>query len=323
MAYFDYYGPEQYERSHVTYQIWHRGYPAELYTRNTVMGGTGRLNVSRNGSTVSGYISSPYVFMVNSGWYNLPVTINVLANGVVVATHTETIDLDGAGDSQYFNGGDNICSFSYNDNSEITFRVEYLCGESGGCTQINYKPMAGSVTISSYNPWTDPTNLKNVSVTPASIKPEGNVTVSWTKAQAGTGNSISKYQVQFKDSADSGWTNYSDNISSSTSSVTYQPLSYRAKIKPGETLSFRVRAYCSSSTSGHDSYWMGWVNAGSTVSVYKDGSIIYKNSGGGTNEVTKVYVKDGSGNTQKVRYARVKDGNGNQHVIDVYTTHYE
>ena len=228
------------------------------------------------------------------------------------------------GDNNYKDGNriyiDQDVTFTY---GTLTIYVDCRFMSNGTCDQGYDNVSVGSLDISAvpYNPWSDPTNLKNVTVSTNNIKPDGSFTVSWTAATGGTGNHISKYKVEFYSSRIGSWTSAGEPTSTSKS---VKPIDYVAKnkVRVSDTIKCRVSAYMVSDVSGHSSGWLSAVS-GPDVSVYKDGIIQYKTNNSNTVEVTKGYYKDSGGNTKKMRYAKYKTSGGATKIIDVYTEHYE
>lgn len=106
----------------------------------------------------------------------------------------------------------NVDTWTYYDtNDAVTFYVHYYCCDSGNyqepyCTSKAGNQaditMKGSVSVGSYNPWSDPTpgrnpkcKINNVEV--SSVKPDSSITITWTAGKAGTGNSIGYYSVNY------------------------------------------------------------------------------------------------------------------------------
>lgn len=211
-----------------------------------------------------------------------------------------------------------------NNSMALVFKARAGCTN---CTVDNNRDYTiANLTVPEYDPtppWSDPTNLNNVTVSRTSMKPDWDVKVSWNAAKSGTGNSISKYRLQMRRYRGgwSDWITISDSITST--SYTLAPSHY-INVRPGDTIAFRVAAYMTSNTSGHSSGWLSNVAANNNVSIYKDGIVYYISSNGGAKtECTMAYYKDSSGNTKKSRYIIAKDSGGTTHIIDMYTTYYE
>ena len=187
--------------------------------------------------------------------------------------------------------------------------------------------MVGSIYIDAYNPWTDPTNLTNFTANPDDkIKPEGSVTLSWTAAQSGTGNTIDKYQIGMSISGD--WI-YKEV--GNVTSVVIKPrdlLQSDKDIKPGMIITFAVRAHYTSQTAGYNDGWLNWVylvdSQGNTknIRIYKDGIIYYQHPSQGKKDCVAAYFQHPSQGKKPLRYVLVKDGSGTKRIIDEYTTHY-
>ena len=223
---------------------------------------------------------------------------------------------------------------------------------SGTCDQGYDSVPVGVLDISSipYNPvppYVPPTGPTTCELSNNSRKPDQDISVTWSGETAGS-TGINHFQVemsqwrgnqQLKDHVKvSGPIYYSTHGTHGGPPCTwtgnlsglsnYEDSSHTViKIRPGDRVQFYVACYTGEGNTG----WFQTVTATNTgattgnadVSIYKDGTIKYKDNSGVVHEVTKAYYKDGSGNTQKIRYATVKDGNGATHVIDVYTTLYE
>lgn len=114
-------------------------------------------------------------------------------------------------------------------------------------------------------------------------------------------------------------------LTSNTTSTSFNYNLNNLSLRPGDLIKFDIDTYINSSTAGHSSGW--WYNDDTqntgNKTVYKDGSIKYKDSSGTVHEVTKLYYKDSSGTIKKGRYVKIKDSSGAVHIIDVYTTKYE
>ena len=56
-------------------KIWHKG---KNTSSNTVMEGVATLTANASGGVISGSVTGAYTKMINSGWYNYPIPVNVL-----------------------------------------------------------------------------------------------------------------------------------------------------------------------------------------------------------------------------------------------------
>jgi len=212
-----------------------------------------------------------------------------------------------------------------NDKMALVFKARAGCTN---CTVDNNRDYTiANVAVPEYDPtppWSDPTNLKGVTNSATTRKPDWDLKVSWTAAKAGTGNSISKYRVQMRRyrGSWSSWTDVNTNVTGT--SLTFNPGSIM-NLRPGDLIATRVAAYMTSNTSGHSSGWLGYVEAGNNnVSIYKDGIVYYVSSAGGAKtECPMAYYYDSSGKKKTARYIIVKDSGGTTHIIDMYTTNYE
>ena len=340
-------GPYTYGTNNPKYNVWHS---KAVSARGAVLSAVGTFTANRDSTNPSNINISASITIRGENSdvsFGFPLWFYVYANGERIHKW----------DSYWYNGSNwtynlNISerngvlswsktfdSFSYQTNNAVNLSFVVHCAagtgsgtsESGSCDQgYTYVTLIDAsdrsetlVHINAYNPWTDPTNLSNVRVSPAQIKPEGSVTVSWTAGSGGSGNTVDKYEVQVRDSADGANTWYSCGETTGTS-MDVTPLNKRAKIKPGETLYFRARGHCHSTTTGYDDYWMSWIDAGSSVSVYKDGIIYYQQDGSTRKDCTMAYVQQDTNVRKAVRYVLVQSTEtGSYKIIDEYTTHYE
>ena len=87
---------------------------------------------------------------------------------------------------------------------------------------------------------------------------------------------------------------------------------------PGDILTFFVVTYTGSGYNGHLKTVTATNSNGGKVTVYKDGKVMIKDTGGTVREVTTMRVKDTGGTVRKVRYIKIKDTSGTVHTIDMY-----
>ena len=210
-------------------------------------------------------------------------------------------------------------TFSISYDSAKTIQVEYVCGQTGGCTQLTFRPLVGSIYFG--DPDTPPTNItggrvyNQNGVVNGDDKPDWDFYVDWWGESAGT-HTISHYNLDIYNAADlNSRVAVVENVKKFTR---YNFESLLPKCKVGETYAFYVNALID------NSYWLGKVYIGS-IKLYKDGIVWVKNySNGSKVEAPMAYNKyytDGS--KKKSRYILVKDISGAKRIIDMYTTHYE
>ena len=295
-------------------KIWHKGKTAGS---NTVMEGVATLTANASGGVISGSVTGAYSKMINSGWYEYPITVNVLANGSIIASKTTSVSLKVKGKIAYLLKDPLTFSISYN--SATTIQVEYVCGQTGGCAQLTFRPLVGSIYFG--DPDTPPTNItggrvyNQNGVVNGDDKLDWDFYVDWWGESAGT-HTISHYNLDIYNAADlNSRVAVVENVKKFTK---YNFESLLPKCKVGETYAFYVNALID------NSYWLGKVYIGS-IKLYKDGIVWVKNySNGSKIEATMAYNKyytDGS--KKKSRYILVKDISGAKRIIDMYTTHYE
>lgn len=214
-----------------------------------------------------------------------------------------------------------------NDKLPLIFKARAGCDN---CTTDNNRDYTiANVAVPEYDPtppWSDPTNVSGVKNSVTSLKPDGSMSVSWTAAKAGTGNSITKYAVDMQRYRNGAWSSniaINSSIGTGNTSLSFKPGDY-VNLRPGDLIRLSVNAYMSSSTSGHSSGWLGSVYASNNnVSIYKDGIVYCIDSNGTKREGTMAYYYDANGTKRKSRYIVVKDSSGATRVIDMYTTNYE
>lgn len=328
-------GPYTYGTNNPVYNVWHSKQPNKS---GAVLDATGTFSATRSEGKIT-ISASIKITGKNSGCYfNYPLWFYVKANGETIHTWTSGgnlgISYNGDSWSKTFD------AFDYWTNSAVNLSFSVHCAagtgngtsESGICDQgyTNVDLVRTDndsntlISISAYNPWTDPTNLSGVTNSATTRKPDWDLKVSWNAAKAGTGNSISKYRVQMRRyrGSWSSWTDVNTNVTGT--SLTFNPGSI-INLRPGDLIATRVAVYVTSNTSGHDSGWLGYVEASNNnVTIYKDGIVYYISSAGGSKtECTMAYYYDSSGNKKKSRYIVVKDSEGTTHIIDMYTTNYE
>ena len=293
-------------------KIWHKG---KNTSSNTVMEGVATLTANASGGVISGSVTGAYTKMINSGWYNYPITVNVLVNGSIAASVTTKVSLNGRGKIAYLNGP----TFSISYDSAKTIQVEYVCGQTGGCTQLTFRPLVGSIYFG--DPDTPPTNItggrvyNQNGVVNGDDKLDWDFYVDWWGESAGT-HTISHYNLDIYNAANlNRRVAVVENVKKFTR---YNFESLLPKCKVGETYAFYVNALID------NSYWLGKVYIGS-IKLYKDGIVWVKNySNGSKVEATMAYNKYyTNGSKKKSRYILVKDISGAKRIIDMYTTHYE
>ena len=138
-----------------------------------------------------------------------------------------------------------------NDNQTVTFQVENkgtLDGSAGEIKTTNYYVKSPALL---YTACTAPTTF-----TASSNNFESSVTLTWSGATAGTGNSISSYYIQYAVSSDnSNWGSWTalDTISSTaTSDSCTQDMS--SKVSRGYYVKFRIRTQGSAGSSYYSDY---------------------------------------------------------------------
>lgn len=287
----------------------------------------GYLNVERNGGTIFGSITEAYCNRPMSGSYPNPVYIVIYIDGRELTRFTSPTG-GNWNQSSYW-------EFSYTTNSAVTVSVQYVCGESGGCTKTTYGLTNNAIWVASYNPRVDPTPATWASNNCNIAKPDESVTISWGGASGGTVG-ISHYQIEM-----SLWrngvqylsydriTNYLPSYDSSITLTLTNIYNYNNEtgtygpkriIYPGDTLMFYVVTY---SNEG----WIGTITASNSynsgnVNIYKSGRVMYKDTAGTSRELVTAYSKDTNGTGHELRYIKIKDASGNSRVLDMYTFLY-
>ena len=336
-------GPYTYGTNTPVYNVWHSKEPRD---RGAVLSATGTFNAARDSNNPSKINISASITITGENdrvSFGFPLWFYVKANGTTIHTWTSegNLGISGKGSSW----SKNFSSFTYTTNSavDLSFQVHCAAGtgtgtsESGTCDQgysyVNLINNNGSTTlikIAEYNPWSDPTPATNVKCkinnnVVSEVKPDSQVTITWTAGKAGTGNSIGYYSVNYNRYRNGSWSGRSALISDA-GGTSYNYNLDNLPLRPGDIIRFDVDTYINvdSGVSGRTSGW--WYgndtqNSGN-INVYKDGIIYYKTSNGEVKECTKVYYKDGNGNLKKPRYAYINN-NGNLKIIDIYTSKYE
>jgi hypothetical protein len=153
-----------------------------------------------------------------------------------------------------------------------------------------------------------------------SDKPDLEVWFDWWGQSDGVNNPISYYNIDINTSNSSSGASSTDLTKHYTQNthVSLMTLCKNYGIKVGGTLYCWVNTY----VAGETNAWLGRVYLGS-ITMIKDGIILYKDASGNKKECTMGYNKDTSGNKRKARYILIKDANGTKRSIDVYTTLYE
>ena len=228
--------------------------------------------------------------LVIDGGRNTPGTIKF--SNVTCTSNTLSVGVwaDCSGDD---------CNHSYNDGSSW----------SNGTRSLS----THTINVPEYQNWTAPTNVKNVKATPNKVKPDGTVTVTWTKPESGTNSPVTYCTVNYAKNGGNR-TAYDSNVSVTTTSKTINIADLG--VNPGDTLVFDVDTYCTNKDGQGTAGWLGYVSSG-TVTVYKDGCIYYKNSSGQKIECKKSYYKNSSSQKINNRYMKVKDSSGTTHIIDI------
>lgn len=226
---------------------------------------------------------------------------------------------------------------SYKTNSAVTYTVHYYCCDSGDpsvphCTSAagdqHDVGMSGSCSIGSYNPWSNPKQAVVARDLTSKIKPDGSLTVRWSKASSGSGNTVDYYSVNMQRYRNGAWSErkaVANNVAINTTSATYKPGDY-INLRPGDKIRFDVNTYVTPVTNGGSAGWTEEAygfNYSNEITIYQDGIIYYKDGSGAVHVCTMGYGKDTSGSNHKARYVQVKDTSGATHSIDVYTTNYE
>lgn len=277
MAYTEFHGPHSTSAGD---DVWH--------TRPTMFG-SGNLTANRDGSTINLHLYAEKSTLSGSTTSLCTSCRIVASNGWASDYYELTYGYD---DPDGYIEIDTSCV----SNDALTFFVHYYCCESGDPTEPECDSadgdqsditMDGSVSVSSYTPWSDPTPGRNLKCSPTSVKPDTSVTLTWTAGVAGTGNSIGKYSIsynRYRNGSWSGRTTLNNNITGTTYTYNLNNLSLR----PGDIIKFDVDTYINSSTTGHTSGW--WYNNDTqntgNISVYKDGIIYYKDLSGVSHECT-------------------------------------
>ena len=176
------------------------------------MGASGTLSGTRNGSTISGTVVAecyrPH------GTYNYPVYVRIYSNGTLIKDEATSIASGGTQSE--------TIDWSVETNEATTISVEYVCGQSGGCTKTTYGLENNTIYFSAYNPETPAKNASAGKIYSTnhtggsqggniSDKPDLEVWWSWTGATSGTPsskNGIKQYNIDIattnnKDSATS------------------------------------------------------------------------------------------------------------------------
>ena len=233
---------------------------------------------------------------------------------------------------------------TYKDGETHTFEIDWPSNSVlpitlncyGGCAYYdnctpggNFSYTIANLAVPNYDPtppWSDPINASNVRNSVTTLKPDGSMSVSWSAARAGTGNSITKYAVDMQRYRNGAWSSnvaINNSIGTGTTSLSFRPGDY-INLRPGDQLRFSVNTYMTSSTSGYSSGWLGSIYASNNnVSIYKDGIVYNIDANGTKRECTMAYYYDSNGTKRKSRYIVVKDSGGATRIIDMYTTNYE
>lgn len=299
---------------------------------------SGYIDGERNGSTISGTVHA--VSSRSSGSYGYPVYVKVYCNGNEIESKT----CNGNGNF------DETFRWSVTTNDACTIWVIYICGQTGGCSgggqdiwnggenagvrgsdgylhKVNGLS-GGSLSFSSYNPWSNPKQAVVARDLASKIKPDGSLTVRWSKASSGSGNTVDYYSVNMQRYRNGAWSErkaVANNVAIDTTSATYKPGDY-INLRPGDKIRFDVNTYANPVTNGGSAGWTEEAygfNYSNEITIYQDGIIYYKNGSGAVHVCTMGYSKGTSGSNHKARYVQVKDTSGVTHSIDVYTTNYE
>lgn len=233
-------------------------------------------------------------FYINA-WYESAVVIE--PNGAPTAVSVSPTSTSGATTTLSWSGataGDNNSISGYdiyytNSSDGITWDGTWEYGgfestSTSGSVSVNVHPTVGYyrkyrlVTRSphgqdyyseSYSPWSNAvlkTNATTACIAPTALSvnstlAEGNVTLSWSGAKAGTANSISSYLIQYRDSTDNAtwgsWTTL-QTVTSTSSSGT---LSVAPPSTRGNYRQFRIRTQGSAGSS----YYSGYKTSTNTV----------------------------------------------------------
>lgn len=252
------------------------------------------------------------------GGYGYKMTITV---SVGDKSHTYTF-IDATSSSNKTTKSGKFTLVTTNTGNTDTITVTAFCGEtegtcnhrySDGVTWTNGKRSAVNykVEVPAYQSWTNPTGATNVKTNVSKVKPDGSLTVSWTAAKSGTGNTVQYYTVNYSINGGAR-TAYNSNVSINSTSLSINIANLG--VKSGDNIVFDVDTWYSPTQSGGSGAWTGY-SSSSAVSVYKDGCIYYKD-GSTKRECTTIYYKDGS-TKRSARYIKVKDSSGATYVVDV------
>ena len=149
-----------------------------------------------------------------------------------------------------------------NKNNFLGFSAICLMGNGGTAMQL-----LGTTEITLTVNWSYTTSTAgaptSVSVASARVYTD-TVTLSWSGATAGTGNSITGYGIQYADSADgSTWGSWND-LTTISSTATSASASVNINPNPGQYRRYRVRTQGSAGSS----YYSGYSSAAATVQRY-------------------------------------------------------
>ena len=250
------------------------------------------------------------------GGYGYKMTITVSVGG---KSHTYTfIDATSASNKTTKSGKFTLTTTNTGSTDTITVTAFCSAGDcthrySDGVTWTNGERSAVkyNVAVPAYQSWTNPTGATNVKTNISKVKPDGSLTVSWTAAKSGTGNTVKYYAVNYSINGGAR-TTYNSNVSINSTSLSINIANLG--VKSGDKIVFDVDTWYSPTQSGGSGAWTGY-SSSPAVSVYKDGCIYYKD-GSTKRECTTIYYKDGS-TKRSARYIKVKDSSGATYVVDV------
>lgn len=295
-------------------------------TKNVTIEITGTLSLKYSGSKYGSPYSSP-------------------KTGIYFSTRTDTNHRHG----NYYNikyDKDTDIDVSWTEEwTSGTLKIYSHCGFGGEgstaikCTQGYDDVELKSIDISKlpYEEYTQPTNFKSGKVYNHSgtqngkEKPDGSFKVTWSGENAGSFTWVktnidifkvsghyteSNYRIGSYDSVSQNTLYYLDNISYNGDYSASLP----RHIRPGDTLYVTIRGQYRDNNG--NTHWLDRVFIG-TLTIYKDGKILYKQSNGSGVECTKLYYKQSNGTVKKGRYAFYKQNNSTIKVIDMFTYCYE
>ena len=267
---------------------------------------------SRSGTTVKISYTIEGRMKKSSNYYGTgyPIKITAVSNGVKKTTQVKTSSESWEGTTIH-KKSDSL-SITKSDTSTSTTITFSSTVESQTTGKFSNKSL--TVTYPAYQ--TRPGSATNLKTSASSIKPDGNFSLTWSAPSSNGNAAIDKYEVELrKYTASSGsWSAYTDGkvVVTSTSSGTLNGRSLYSDLVVGDQIQCRLATHNK----------VGWDTTENrptlTITTYKDGKVMIKDTNGTVREITRIKVKDTNGTVHDIQKVKVKDAGGTVHNIDFY-----